>query len=150
MSNPKKHHICGWVQIQHEHSNSKHQIHANLDGYSRQHSKLLVNLEERNKYCILHIAATWSYLVWPLHMCTHEEFGLRKSLNFGSLSIWVFLLSQIKIWTTTTWSNVWVVLPRPSWYEFLIGFLVWTPASKYLHLTTFSNICVILSMFLYI
>ena len=31
----------------------------------------------------------------------------------------------------------------------LIGFLIWTPASKYLHLTTFSKICVILSMFLY-
>jgi hypothetical protein len=29
-------------------------------------------------------------------------------------------------------------LIKPSWYEFLI----WTPASKYLHLTTFSNICV--------
>ena len=23
------------------------------------------------------------------------------------------------------------VLPKPSWYEFLIGFLIWTPASKY-------------------
>jgi hypothetical protein len=28
--------------------------------------------------------------------------------------------------------------------------LIWTPASKYLHLSTFSNICVILSMFLYL
>ena len=64
--------------------------------------------------------------------------------------IWYFLLSQINIWTTTTWSNVWVVLPKPPWYEFLIGFLIWTPALKYLHLTTFSNICVILSMFLYL
>ena len=59
------------------------------------------------------------------------------------LLIWDFLLSQINIWTTTTWSNVWVVLPKPFWYEFLIGFLIWRPASKYLHLTTFSNICVI-------
>ena len=42
------------------------------------------------------------------------------------LLIWDFLLSQIDIWTTTTWSNVWVVLPKSSWYEFLI----WTPASK--------------------
>ena len=33
--------------------------------------------------------------------------------------IWDFLLSQIDIWTTTAWSNVWVVLPKPSWYEFL-------------------------------
>jgi hypothetical protein len=57
--------------------------------------------------------------------------------------MWDFLLSQINIWTTTTWSNVWVVLPKSSWYEFLIGFLIWTPASKYLHLTTFSNVCVI-------
>ena len=63
--------------------------------------------------------------------------------------IWDFLLSQINIWTTTTWSNVWVVLPKPSWYEFLIGFLIWTSASKYLHLTIFSKMCVILSMFLY-
>ena len=61
-----------------------------------------------------------------------------------------FLLSQINIWTTTTWSNAWVVLPKPSWYEFFIGLLIWTPASKYLHLTTFSNIYVILSMFLYL
>ena len=51
-------------------------------------------------------------------------------------------MSQINIWTTTTWSNVWVVLPNPSWYEFLIGFLLWTFASKYLHLTTFYNIYV--------
>jgi hypothetical protein len=29
---------------------------------------------------------------------------------------------------------------KPSWYELLIGFLIWTSASKYLHLTTFSNI----------
>ena len=58
--------------------------------------------------------------------------------------IWDFLLSQINVWTTTTWSNVWVVLPKPSWYEFLIEFLTWTPAPKCLHLTTFSNICVIL------
>ena len=36
--------------------------------------------------------------------------------------IWDFLLSQTNIWTTTTWSNVWVVLLKPSWYEFLIGF----------------------------
>jgi hypothetical protein len=64
--------------------------------------------------------------------------------------IWDFLLSQINIWTTTTWSNVWVFLPKPSWYEFLIGFFIWTPASKYLHLTTFYNICVILSIFLYL
>jgi hypothetical protein len=64
--------------------------------------------------------------------------------------IWDFFLSQINIWTTTTWSNVWVVLPKPSWYEFLIGFLIWTPTSKHLHLTTFSNICVILSTFLYL
>ena len=59
------------------------------------------------------------------------------------LLTWDFLLSQINTWTTTTWSNVWVVLPKPSWYEFLIGFLIWTPASKYLHLTIFSKICVI-------
>ena len=44
--------------------------------------------------------------------------------------------------------KVLVVLPKPSWFEFVIGFLIWTPASKHLHLTTFSNICVILSMFL--
>jgi hypothetical protein len=44
--------------------------------------------------------------------------------------IWDFLLSQINIWTTTTWSNVWVVLPKPPSYEFLIGFLIWTPASS--------------------
>ena len=31
---------------------------------------------------------------------------------------------QINIWTTTTWSNVWVVvLPKPSGYEFLIWVL---------------------------
>ena len=56
------------------------------------------------------------------------------------LFIWDFLLSQINLWTTTTWSTVWVILPKPSSYEFLIGFLIWTSASKYLHLTTFSNI----------
>ena len=67
-----------------------------------------------------------------------------------TFEIWDFLLSQINMWTTTTWSNIWVVLPKPSWYEFVIGFFIWTPASKYLHLTTFFSICVILSMFLYL
>ena len=71
---------------------------------------------------------------------THSCYSSQISLY--SL-IWDFLLSQINMWTTTTWCNVWVVLPKPSWYEFLIGFLIWIPASKYLHLTTFSNICVI-------
>ena len=33
--------------------------------------------------------------------------------------IWGFLLFQINMWTIATWSNVWVVLPEPSWYEFL-------------------------------
>jgi hypothetical protein len=80
------------------------------------------------------------------HTCLKET-KIHASLY---LLIWDFLLSQINIWTTTTCSNVWVVLLKPSWYEFLIGFLIWTPASKYLHLTTFSNICVILSMFLYL
>ena len=64
--------------------------------------------------------------------------------------IWEFLLSHINIWTTTTWSNVWVILPKPSRYEFLMGFLIWTPAPKYMHLTTLSNICVIFFMFLYL
>ena len=76
-------------------------------------------------------------------------FAQHEWISLYSL-IWDFLLSQINIWTTTTWSNVWVVLPKPSWYDFLIGFLIWTLTSKYLHLTTFSNICVILSMFLYL
>ena len=40
---------------------------------------------------------------------------LMYTISLYSL-IWDFLLSQINIWTTTTWSNVWVVLPKPSWY----------------------------------
>ena len=74
--------------------------------------------------------------------------GLQRTSLYSL--IWDILLSQIFIWTTTTWSNVWVVLPKRSWYEFLIGFLIWPPVSMYLHLTTFSNICVVLSMFLYL
>ena len=56
----------------------------------------------------------------------------KKRLDHVSLYslIWDFLLSQFKIWTTTTWSNVWVVLCKPSWYEILIGFLIWTPPFK--------------------
>jgi hypothetical protein len=42
----------------------------------------------------------------------------KSTLSLYSL-IWDFLSSQIHIWTTTTWSNVWVVLPKPSWYDFL-------------------------------
>ena len=53
-------------------------------------------------------------------------FGKNIIVSLYSL-IWDFHLSQINIWTTTTWSNLWVVLPKPSWYEFLIGFLIWTP-----------------------
>ena len=71
-----------------------------------------------------------------------------KNYGFSTLEhwslyslIWDVRLSQINTWTTTTWSNVWVILPNPSWCEFLIGFLIWTPDSKYLHLTTFSKIC---------
>ena len=90
------------------------------------------------------------------HTHTHTILSLQVSTVDDAVWLRVyslirdFLLSQIYIWTTTTWSNVWVVLPKPSWYEFLIGFLIWTHVSKYLHLTTFSNICVILSMFLYL
>ena len=51
----------------------------------------------------------------------------KLGLSLYSL-IWDFLLSQINIRTTTvSWSNIWAVLPKPSWYEFLIGFLIWTP-----------------------
>ena len=84
---------------------------------------------------------------FPLHLqaciILFEDAPVWRILDNLSLYslIWDFLLSQIKIWTTTTWSNVWVFLPKPSWYELLIGFLMWTPASKYLHLTKFSNVC---------
>ena len=91
---------------------------------------LVIKLYFKNKYI-------YTYIV---------IYGCLFTMIFNLISlyslIWDFLLSQINIWTTTTWSNVWVVLPKPSWYEFLIGFLIWTPTSKYLHLTTFSNICV--------
>ena len=78
------------------------------------------------------------------HATTRNSYCTQNSNNivmrcYASLYSfnWDFLLSQINIWTTTTLSNVWVVLPNPSWYEFLIGFLIWTPASNYLHLTMF-------------
>ena len=97
-------------------------------------------------------------LIFPsLHIhcnCSYVLLTTIPNIDLAHLSLYSlirdFFLSQITIWTTTTWSNVWVVLPKPSSYEFLIGFLIWTPASKYLHLTTFSNISVILSMFLYL
>ena len=38
-----------------------------------------------------------------LHVCY-------KLYTVYNLLIWDFLLSQINIWTTTTWSNVWVIL----------------------------------------
>ena len=88
-------------------------------------------------------------IISEVYVASCNVFNWRKNTSLYSY-IWDFLLSQINIWTTTTWSNVWVVLPKPFWYEFLIGFLTWTPASKYLHLTTFSNMCVILSTFLYL
>ena len=96
----------------------------------------------------------WTYYQCPSSLITtHSSLVQYSKLGHVSWSlyliIWHFLLSQINIWTTTIWSIVWVVLPKPSWYEFLIGFLIWTLTSKYLHLTTLSNICVILSMFLY-
>jgi hypothetical protein len=45
---------------------------------------------------------------------------------------------------------LWFGLPYPNHhkYELLMGFLVWTPASKCWHLTTLSNMCSILSLFL--
>jgi len=65
-----------------------------------------------------------------LNVCWIHPFDLNL-VHFASSELyslmWDFLLSQINIWTSTTWSNVWVVLPKPSWYEFLIGFLIWTP-----------------------
>jgi hypothetical protein len=102
--------------------------------------------------CMLACSRAWHLVKWM------SKYGCLNILRVELWSlyslIWDFLLSRINIWiwTTTTWSNVWAVLPKPSWYEFLIGFLIWTPASKYLHLTTFSNINVrvILSMFLYL
>jgi hypothetical protein len=94
----------------------------------------------------------WRHKYWKLEKNIYiygKKWCHRSRWSLYSL-IWDFLLSQINIWTTTTWSNVWVVPPKPSWYEFLIGFLIWTPALKYLHLITFSKICVLLSMFLYL
>jgi len=131
--------------------------------------------EYKSKYSYWDILV-WDFLVWGAarYLSAHNEHNILVSWQsmqlplspncsnwFGTIKhghqdlkslyslIWDFLLSIIYIWTTTTWSNVWVVLPKPSWYEFLIGFLIWTPSSKYLHLKTFSNIFVILSMFLY-
>jgi hypothetical protein len=89
------------------------------------------------------------YLDWLISRRLGSHICPKLEVSLYSL-IWDFLLSQIDLWTTTIWSNVWVVLPKPSSYEFLIEFLIWTPVSKYLHLTTFFNICVILSMFLYL
>ena len=76
--------------------------------------------------------------IWPKKTLL-ERFKFHHLLVSLYSLIWDFILSQINIWTTTTWYNVWVVLPKPSWYEYLLGFLIWTPASKYVHLTTFSN-----------
>jgi hypothetical protein len=45
----------------------------------------------------------------------HVKFHQDRSRESLYSLIWEFLLSQINIWTTTTWSNVWVVLPKPSW-----------------------------------
>jgi hypothetical protein len=57
-----------------------------------------------------------SFKVLILHVLVKPK-NLNHRKPLYSL-IWDFLLSQINIWTTTTWSNVWVVLPKPSWYEF--------------------------------
>ena len=50
--------------------------------------------------------------------CTYERawFLFKSIFIFLSLYslIWDFLLSQINKWTTTTWSNVWVILPKPT------------------------------------
>jgi hypothetical protein len=43
----------------------------------------------------------------------HEDFRGSNIQSLYSL-ILDFLLSQIDIWTTTTWSNVWVILLKPS------------------------------------
>ena len=88
---------------------------------------------------------TWIFLIAFLNAQTRDKpypFHV-YTISLYSL-IWDFLLCQINIWTTTTWSNVWVILPKPPWYEFLIRFLISTPASKYLYLTTFSNIHVLI------
>ena len=85
------------------------------------------------------ITAHSCHLIW-LSSSVFGPLTLEDLFHYIYSLIWNFLLSQINVWTTTTWSNVWVVLPNPSWYEFIIGFLIWTPASKYLQLTTFSNI----------
>ena len=54
-----------------------------------------------------HFICPWTYFVTFLEVSQY-------------LLIWDFLLSQIKIWTTTTWSNVWVVLPNPSWFNWVL------------------------------
>ena len=52
--------------------------------------------------------------MWLLYMYRSTIAGSSKNKLYIYSIIWDFLLSQINIWTTTTWSNVWVVLPKPS------------------------------------
>ena len=60
------------------------------------------------------VATTRSFKSW------RAQWLRARYLSLYSL-MWDFLLSQINKWTTTTWSNVWVILPKPSLYDSWLG-----------------------------
>ena len=79
-------------------------------------------MRERRKNILLNMNShTWMPISTHVS-CEHHVRPIYKIIKFmlwlESLYslIWDILLSQINIWTTTTWSNVWVVLPKPSWW----------------------------------
>ena len=96
------------------------------------------------------ISLTKPIICWGNHFLTHRSFqSWFTTSTYSTVLInlqWInhyivnlrLSLVSINIWTTTTWSNVCVILPKPSWYDILIGFLIWTTASRYLHLSPIS------------
>ena len=77
-----------------------------------------IELLEMSKFKIPTQALAQRGLCQTINTFSTRKTKKRKEIHWSLYSlIWDFLLSQINIWTATTWSNVWVVLPKPSWYE---------------------------------
>ena len=89
---------------------------------------ILVEIQFRSRFNLWNMCIGWWITLWWLEfdklfqsswswcasILEFEEYEVAQNARSLYSLICYFLLSQINIWSTTTWSNVRVILPKPS------------------------------------